>query len=232
MVLIASFARTGVGATTTSAAAALEDFDTPAPSLVRETTREILADPHFSPHKTFWQWLSEKLNAWKGPSVDFSGPWFTVLGYFIVVWCILALLAVLGHIVWVTITFLLNRAGSRRGTHLLRVPFGGGSLSYEELDAMMRRFAEQGAFRDAVSAMMAALLRWLDLTDVLRLHQSKTNGDYVREFPAELPARDEFRRFVLDFERTVYGGAPCDRLAYQELSGVFEQIRGHVQPKP
>jgi len=204
-------------------------FDRPHPDVVRETTRQVLSDPKFAPYRTFWQWLMDALSGWKGPNLGFAAPWLEFLGWFFLAWCILALVVVLGHIVWVIVSALRGRFGSGAWVRSRMASQGHQALSYEELIELMRRLAGQGAFRDAMSAMMAALLHWLDTARILGFHQSKTNGDYIREFPESSPARDEFRRFVLAFERTIYGGEPCDERTFQELEEGFRRIRGHVQ---
>jgi hypothetical protein len=89
----------------------------------------------------------------------------------------------------------------------------------------MQWLADHNLFRQAISVMMLVLLRGLDRAGTLRFHRSKTNGDYVGEYPAGVPGRDEFRRFSLSFDVLVYGCAPCEQETYQRMRSLFEQVR-------
>jgi hypothetical protein len=108
---------------------------------------------------------------------------------------------------------------------------GGHPESYHELRGLMGRLANQGAFREAVSVMMLALVRWLEHLDILRFHHSKTNGDYVREYGAGRWGREDFRRFVIAFDASVYSGAPCGRDAYESLNAIFERTISCTDPR-
>lgn len=79
--------------------------------------------------------------------------------------------------------------------------------------------------------MMGALLRRLDEIGALRFHESKTNGDYVKEYIPDFTERKDFERFVLAFDTTVYGGGTCRRQTYQNLNEIFEQICNNAAKK-
>ena len=96
---------------------------------------------------------------------------------------------------------------------------------------MAQTLAEKGAFFEAISVMMVALIRLLDSIGVVRFHESKTNGDYVREYPSGLTSRNEFRQFVLIFEQIVYGRFHCDHQTYGQMNFLMEQIRNSVSQK-
>ena len=68
----------------------------------------------------------------------------------------------------------------------------------ERLLSMARDCAQRGAFADAVDFSHAALLRRLDHEGLIRLHASRTNGEYVRELRGNAslvdPVRDALRR--------------------------------------
>jgi len=68
----------------------------------------------------------------------------------------------------------------------------------ERLLSMARECAQRGAFADAVDFSHAALLRRLDHEGLIRLHASRTNGEYVRELRGNAslvdPVRDALRR--------------------------------------
>ena len=201
-------------------------------SVIQSTVQDILADPRYAPHQTFWQWLSQQLGSWKGPGVHLPPGVAGVLEAIFLVWCVAALLAILAHIIWTLVT--VSRARGRlsgRGARLGR--FGRDeALSYEELLDHMRALAGKGAYREALGAMMLALLRRLDAARLVRFHPSKTNGDYVRDYPPFRPGGGDFRRFVSSFDAMVYGGAACGPDAYGRMHALFEQVRSDVEKEP
>lgn len=203
-------------------------FDRPAPELVRQTTRDILREPRFRPHKTFWQWLAEKLSSWKGPDLDISETWAKILVYFLLAWCVLALLAVLGHFIW----SMAQLIGER-----LREPLRGGvrfpghadvQLSYEHLKQRADELARQGAYREAAAATLMAVIRRLDDAGHLDLHQSKTNGDYVGEL-ATASIQGAFQRLAFAVDRMTFGGATCDQAEFRDVNQTAEHICSHVE---
>ena len=94
---------------------------------------------------------------------------------------------------------------------------------------MAQELAANNSFHEAISMMMAALLRLLDSMKIIRFHDSKTNGDYIKECPSDYSCRDEFRRFVLIFEQTIYGGFHSSLSTYQQLNSLMEHIRNSVK---
>ena len=93
----------------------------------------------------------------------------------------------------------------------------------------MRRAAEKGDYAQALRAMMATQLRWLSDRGVIRLHASKTNGDYLREFSRQRESRNLFRKFVIAFDAVTYGRAPCEARTYANFDSAFNKLRNDVQ---
>jgi hypothetical protein len=205
-------------------------FERPTASAIKAELQGILADPHFAPRKTFTQWLAEKLSSWERPRLP-EGLGLILL-MIVTIWCVVTLLAILAHLVW-TIAVMARRHG--RSASMRGPRFRAGTeheLDYGQLCERMRGLAERGMFRDAVGVMMLALLRWLDGFDLVSFHHSKTNGDYVHEFPEANPSRQEFRQFVLAFDLIAYGGAECGPDAYGQMSSRFEQLLNHASEEP
>lgn len=231
MLMLAAAARSTGGAPAVDARQTGQPvrFKRPDALTIRETTRGILADPRFAPRKTFMQWLFEKLSSWRVPRPDMDEGWVRVLLWIIVAWCVVALVAILGHLVWTLATLWRSRV-PRSGLHTQRFrPDAGRSLSSVDLRSEMLRLAQRGAFREAIGLMTVGLLRRLDDAGVLRFHESKTNGDYVFEYPWQRPGRDDFRRFVLSVDGVIYGGAPCGEETYGQLLTLQEEIVGHAR---
>lgn len=203
--------------------------DRPASERIQTVVGEILSDPRFAPRRSFWQWLGEKLSAWEFPDLARRSGWLSVLVWILGIWCVLALVAILVHLIWTLVQFMPRRsAGSRTRNGRLR-PKSVKPPSYEELRSRMVGLAERGAFREAVREMMVGLVRWLDDAGVLRFHRSKTNGDYVREYHGQRGGHEQFRRFALAFDALIYGGSSCGCTDYGKMLSAFEQIQHHVR---
>jgi hypothetical protein len=201
---------------------------------IKAESQKVLADPRFSRQVSIWEWLAEKLSDWRLPHVEWGSGFAGIVLWFVIIVCVMTLLAILAHLAW-TIAMLLG-IGGRRGAGADRhTPHFGlipPDATYEELEALRRRLAGDGRFREAIGVMMAALLRWLEARRAVQVHPSKTNGDYVREFPAGRAESGDFRRFVRCFDGTVYGGLPCEASAYREMDILFERVQAHGRQEP
>lgn len=204
---------------------------------IRSEAREILKHSRFKQTETLWQrfkrWLWEKLGNWRLPGSPLGRGVVAVLFWGLVGLCILAIAAVLALLIWTIIFTARDRQGGRRGRKGAVPQFSREDLaSYEELRARMAQLAGQGAFREAIGLMIRALLRYLERAGTVRFDQSKTNGDYVREYSPARPGRDEFRRFVLAFDNTIYGRAASGPDDYRQMLTMFERVCGHVRSEP
>jgi hypothetical protein len=203
-------------------------FDRADMETIKMHTRQILSEQNFAPNKTFRQWLGEKLFKWKGPKFDLGQGWGKFILWFITFWCTLSLIAILIHFILTIRLFIRSNVKPPGATRSLG-PKTVKVTSFEELYKMAQELAKNNAFREAVSMMMAALLRWLDSMNIVRFHDSKTNGDYIREYPSDYACRNEFRKFVLIFEQNVYGGLHSGRQIYQQMNSLMEHIRNCVK---
>lgn len=80
------------------------------------------------------------------------------------------------------------------------------------------RLALAGRFTDAAHALLAALLGGLGLRGEVRLHPSKTAGDYARELRRRrAPSAPAFQRFRQQYDVAVYGGADVSADQYARL---------------
>lgn len=226
VLIVAVCAVPGVGA----GSAGATRFQRPDPETVRSEARDILSDGRFAPRVSlldrFFQWLKEKLAWLKLPKL-----WRTSIGV-VPDW---VLMLIGGAIVLLLLTVLARRLvlytrGERAGGFRAgRARFErAADRSFAALCRMMRELAEQGRYRDAIGVMMNALLRRLDEAEVVRFHDSKTNGDYVAEFPAQHAAHGEFRQFALAFDGTIYAGSPCGQGTYHQMNDMFERVVRHA----
>ena len=93
-----------------------------------------------------------------------------------------------------------------------------------------QRLAAAGRFTDAAHALYAALLRALAARDQVRIHPSKTVGDYTRELRRRSSALvTPYREFARSYEVVIYGLGHCDRERYDRL---YALARTMLPPRP
>ncbi len=84
--------------------------------------------------------------------------------------------------------------------------------------AAAQQLAARGDFTAAAHALYAALLDAGARENQLKLHPSKTAGDYVREVRRRAsPIFPDFRDFARAYELAIYGLGECNRERYERL---------------
>jgi len=194
---------------------------------IKACTREIVASPRFAPRITLRQWLVQKLGRWDPPEVDLPEGVGTFFVTVVTVWCLLTLVAILAHLVW-TIWLFAHPARARAGDGSGRDSEAREITSPDELWLHSQRLAQSGEFRGAVGFLLVALLRRLETMKVLHFHKSKTNGEYVREYPSHRAGCREFAQFVVTFERSIYGGLEVRGQTYDAMNSLAKRIIGDV----
>jgi len=124
---------------------------------------------------------------------------------------ILVVAAVLARAVYVAI--LSGRAEARRIAR-------GERGAADTVDAWRAAQAEAaaGRYTEAAHLLYRALLETIARHEQLRLHPSKTVGDYVRELRSRRSAAfSPFREFARAYEHVVYGSGTADRQRYERL---------------
>lgn len=87
-----------------------------------------------------------------------------------------------------------------------------------DLWAEAEQLAAEGRFTEAAHALYRATLFLLAAGGVVRLHDSKTSGDYARELRRRgAAAYTAFRRFGARYDRIIYGTGSCDASEYRAL---------------
>lgn len=80
------------------------------------------------------------------------------------------------------------------------------------------RLAASGHFTEAAHTLYRATIATLAAGGFVRLHESKTTGDYVRELGRRgAPSHAAFRRFGARYDRIIYGTGICDAEDYRKL---------------
>jgi Domain of unknown function (DUF4129) len=81
-----------------------------------------------------------------------------------------------------------------------------------------QRLAAEGQYTEAAHELYRATLALLASHGFVRLHESKTTGDYARELRRrDVPAYAPFRQFGARYDRIIYGTGVCDAAAYDAL---------------
>lgn len=80
------------------------------------------------------------------------------------------------------------------------------------------RLASENRYEEAAHALYHAVLAALTQAERVRLHPSKTSGDYARELRRRgAVSFTPFRAFARRFDEAVYGHGRCDASAFAEL---------------
>jgi hypothetical protein len=98
-----------------------------------------------------------------------------------------------------------------------------------DLLAEADRLANAGDYISAAHALCAALLESYAARGDVRLHRSKTTGDYARELRRkQVRYAGAFQSFRLRYDRLVYGSMSMGSTEYQELAtAAREQLAAH-----
>jgi hypothetical protein len=127
-------------------------------------------------------------------------------------WVVLGLAIV--AVVAIAVRFVLgNDAEERRRRARSGILHGGGDPWVEA-----ERLAAAGNFADAAHLLYRGLTERLAAAESIRLHESKTSGDYARELRAAgSPMHAEFRQFGRRYDRVLFGTGSCDAPTYAAL---------------
>ena len=177
---------------------------------VHDTVGALLRDPAY--HRSFWSSVAGRLLLELGRFVlwvmeavrGIPGGRTTVLTVIALV-----LLIVLGRLFiaaeWSDDVLFRRKAGASRA---IRID------PWSEAD----RLAAAGDYMGAAHALYQAVLRRLSASERIRVHASKTSGDYVRDLRRRgSPLTVTFQRFGRRFDRIVFGAGVCTAADYAAL---------------
>lgn len=97
----------------------------------------------------------------------------------------------------------------------------------ERLLGRAREDARRGDFAGACAAAYAAALRALEHRQLLELHRSRTNGDYLRQLGAHPAEREKLRELVREVETIQFGHVTPDRTRFDRI---LERVLALVGP--
>ncbi len=127
-------------------------------------------------------------------------------------------------VLFVVVRFIIAaRAGDDTGVRAIRRRAGtSASDPWESAETLMA----QGRFEEAAHALYRGVIVTLGREERLRLHPSKTSGDYARELRRRGSlSYAPFRSFTKRFDVAVYGHGGCDAAALDELRALSASFR-------
>jgi hypothetical protein len=166
---------------------------------------------------SFWRWLNESFDAlldqFRGSA---SGRWVTI-----------SLLVLLVLLILVR-AYLAARAARESAVRDVAGARGGNAGAHPWIDA--QRLAAAGRFTDAAHALLAAMLAAIAAQGQVRLHASKTAGDYARELRRRgSPAHPRFEAFRRRYDVAIYGRGEVTGAEYagllEDALPFIEQVR-------
>jgi len=137
------------------------------------------------------------------------------------------ILLILGIIAHLALTVYIP-GGGKSARWTLR-----GARSAESGDpwALAQRLAAEGRYTEAAHALYGALLARVAARVPLRLHPSKTAGDYARDLRGTAPSiYGPFREFARSYEVVIYGLGECDRPRFEGLIDLAGRIDPELTP--
>jgi hypothetical protein len=180
-------------------------------SAIADTVAAVFSAPEFNPQKGFGLpslfWWTKYLDFSLHPRIAWA-----------LAAAIVAILAIIGITVYVR-RRLLDRgrsiaAGATRSGTRGRDPWSHAQV-----------LASAGDFTGAAHALYLALLGNLATRDLLRLHPSKTMGDYLRELRRRPSAPVQtMHEFTRTYELVAYGLRACDADRYARLRALATRM--------
>jgi len=205
---------------------------------VKRVVREVLAEREFvqlrREQKLTWtqrvrQWIVRAVQ-WVDDAFESMPRW---LWWTILIWMVLALLAIAAHLTY-SLVMAISRPSARRLAAAQEGSFserwlGERDLDYDELNERARRLVAERQFTAAVRYLFVAGLMLLQRGGWIQFHRSKTDGDYLHElrpYPRIRQAMEELTRI---FERTAYGDHGASRDQVQTMAAIVEGLahEGH-----
>ena len=183
---------------------------------IRDTMAAVFRQGAFVKRQPSWiarkitqlfEWLADLLRQLGGTRHSNPAVFWTVM-------TIIALiaLAIVARLAWVSYRRRKQGIGARQA------PAGPAGTALGDPWTTAQQHAARGDFTAAAHSLYLALLNAIARRGLIRLHPSKTVGDYVRELRARsATVFTRFRDFARAYETVVYGTGVCDQERYEKL---------------
>ncbi len=155
----------------------------------------------------FFDWLGGVLQGLSGTRTSNPALFWSIAAIVIAV-----ALAIFARLAWVAYLRRTQGVGARPALR------GAPDISRGDPWLAAQQHAASGDFTAAAHSLYLALLTAIARRGLVRLHPSKTVGDYVRELRARsATVFTRFRDFAHAYETVVYGTGVCDEERYATL---------------
>lgn len=194
----------------------------PTAAEIQQAVVEVYTRPEFEQRLTWRDWLMARLGrvfGWIGEQLDWLRGLRTthpVIFWIIVAWMVVALLALVAHIVWTAVQ-VARRADGDPAAPKAKTPGRQVPRTAADWEAEAARLAGEGRLREAAAALYQALLLRLDALGVVRMDASKTPGDYRREARKHPEAARALGGFLRLFEPVAFGGRDLDADGWERM---------------
>lgn len=167
---------------------------------------------HASLKDRFWAWVAEQ---WSAFWTWFFGLFHAANAFDPIAIMTLALIALLViALLWQVIASWRGRSGAGAPGR----PWTVAEVQRGDPWATAQQLASAGDYTAAAHALYGALLDAAARGQQVRLHPSKTVGDYAREMRGRRSHLfPDFRKFAGDYEVVIYYDQRCDRERYERL---------------
>ena len=183
---------------------------------IRDTMAAVFRQAAFARRQP--SWIARKLEQfyhWLGDLLGQFGHTRTsspVVFWSVIVVVIAVAVAIIARLAWVS--YLRRKQGIAARPELR----GGTVIGQVDPWSAAQQYAAHGDFTSAAHSLYLALLNSIARRGLIRLHPSKTVGDYVRELRARsATVFSRFRDFARAYETVVYGTGVCDQERYETL---------------
>jgi hypothetical protein len=186
-----------------------------AQSAIADSVGVVFSAPEFNP-RSGWGFPSL---FWWTKYLDFA------LDPVVARWLGIGLLAavVLATLIYYARQFLVDRGFAAAHGDSRR-----SNLGTRDAWTVAQELAASGDFTGAAHALYIALIGSLATRDLLRLHPSKTIGDYLRELRRRPAAPTQaVYEFARTYELVAYGLRPCDADRYARLHALATRVMEH-----
>jgi uncharacterized protein DUF4129 len=183
---------------------------------IRDTMAAVFRQRAFAQRQP--SWIARKINAffeWLGDLLrHFNG---TRSSNPLVFWTVMTIIIAVAVAIIARLALVSYRR-RRQGIDARPELRGGTGFAQGDPWTMAQQHAANGDFTSAAHSLYVALLHAIARRGLVRLHPSKTVGDYVRELRARsATVFTRFRDFARAYETVVYGTGVCDRERYEIL---------------
>jgi hypothetical protein len=138
-------------------------------------------------------------------------------------WVLLTLAIVI--VLAIAARIFLNSEAEERRRRARAGAIHGGADPWVEAE----RIARSGDYTEAAHLLYRAVTERLAAAELIRLHPSKTSGDYARELRARGAIQQaEFRQFGRRYDHVLFGTGECDAETYASLR---EQASRIIRPE-